>query len=375
MFPLMDPTAWSARPTSPPTATSTRPSSATPWRTWPAQTGVQVHPHTRVTGIDAERRPGRPGAHRPRQHRLRGRRRLRRDVRRRDRPDGRRAGPAGADVAPVRRHRRVPASRRRPARCRPCATPTCSSTTGRRCDGLVMGGYERDRRAVDRRPPDLRRHPGRLQRPAAARGLGPVRGDHRQRPASGCPAMADVGLRKMINGPEAFTPDNEFCLGETEVDGFFVAAGFCAHGIAGAGGIGKVMAEWIVDGDPGMDLWHMDVRRFGRQYRSPSYTLAADAGELRDLLRHRLPRARARGGPAAAHLARRTPGTPSTARRSARSPAGSGSTTTRATPPPATSRCGRAAGPAGCWSPADRRRARGDPRGGRRCSTSRRSPR
>ena len=47
----------------------------------------------------------------------------------------------------------------------------------------------------------------------------------------------------MINGPEAFTPDNEFCLGETEVAGFFVAAGFCAHGIAGAGGIGKVMAE------------------------------------------------------------------------------------------------------------------------------------
>ena len=58
------------------------------------------------------------------------------------------------------------------------------------------------------------------------------------------------------------------------MDGFFVAAGFCAHGIAGAGGIGKVMAEWIVDGDPGMDVWHMDVRRFGRQYRSPSYTLA-----------------------------------------------------------------------------------------------------
>ena len=57
------------------------------------------------------------------------------------------------------------------------------------------------------------------------------------------PAMADVGLRKVINGPEAFTPDNEFLLGETEVDGFFVAAGFCAHGIAGAGGIGKVMAE------------------------------------------------------------------------------------------------------------------------------------
>ena len=78
----------------------------------------------------------------------------------------------------------------------------------------------------------------------------------------------------MINGPEAFTPDNEFCLGETEVAGLFVAAGFCAHGIAGAGGIGRVMAEWIVDGEPSFDVWHMDVNRFGRQYRSPQFTLA-----------------------------------------------------------------------------------------------------
>jgi 4-methylaminobutanoate oxidase (formaldehyde-forming) len=85
--------------------------------------------------------------------------------------------------------------------------------------------------------------------------------------------MGDVGLRKLINGPEAFTPDNEFCLGETEVAGFFVAAGFCAHGIAGTGGIGKVMAEWVVEGEPSLDVWHMDIRRFGRQYRSPSYTL------------------------------------------------------------------------------------------------------
>ena len=88
------------------------------------------------------------------------------------------------------------------------------------------------------------------------------------------PAMADVGLRKMINGPEAFTPDNEFCLGETEVGGFFVAAGFCAHGIAGAGGIGKMVAEWVVEGEPSLDLWHMDISRFGVAYRSPSYAHA-----------------------------------------------------------------------------------------------------
>jgi len=62
-------------------------------------------------------------------------------------------------------------------------------------------------------------------------------------------------------------------LGETEVGGFFVAAGFCAHGIAGAGGIGKVVAEWVVSGEPQMDLWHMDIRRFGAAYRSPSFTM------------------------------------------------------------------------------------------------------
>jgi 4-methylaminobutanoate oxidase (formaldehyde-forming) len=87
------------------------------------------------------------------------------------------------------------------------------------------------------------------------------------------PVMADVGLKTFINGPEAFTPDNEFCLGETAVAGFFVAAGFCAHGIAGAGGIGKVMAEWVLEGEPGLDLWHMDISRFGDAYRSPSYTV------------------------------------------------------------------------------------------------------
>ena len=51
--------------------------------------------------------------------------------------------------------------------------------------------------------------------------------------------MDEITVTRLINGPEAFTPDNEFCLGESEVRGFFVAAGFCAHGLAGAGGIGR----------------------------------------------------------------------------------------------------------------------------------------
>jgi glycine/D-amino acid oxidase-like deaminating enzyme len=88
------------------------------------------------------------------------------------------------------------------------------------------------------------------------------------------PAMEDVRVTKLINGPEGFTPDNEFCLGETAVRGLFVAAGFCAHGLAGAGGVGHVMAEWIDGGEMPMDLWSMDVRRFGEHFRSPRYTLA-----------------------------------------------------------------------------------------------------
>ena len=53
-----------------------------------------------------------------------------------------------------------------------------------------------------------------------------------------------------------------------------MAAGFSAHGIAGAGGIGRQVATWIVDGEPELDLWKMDIRRFGPAYRSQSYTLA-----------------------------------------------------------------------------------------------------
>ena len=87
------------------------------------------------------------------------------------------------------------------------------------------------------------------------------------------PELADAEIVQLVNGPEAFTPDGEFILGPSEVDGFWVAAGFCAHGIAGAGGMGRLVAEWIIDGQPGLDAWEMDSRRFGAQYRSREYAL------------------------------------------------------------------------------------------------------
>jgi glycine cleavage system aminomethyltransferase T/glycine/D-amino acid oxidase-like deaminating enzyme len=87
------------------------------------------------------------------------------------------------------------------------------------------------------------------------------------------PELADAEIVQLVNGPEAFTPDGEFILGPSPVKGFWVAAGFCAHGIAGAGGMGRLMAEWIIEGQPGLDAWEMDSRRFGPQYTSRQYAL------------------------------------------------------------------------------------------------------
>ncbi len=77
------------------------------------------------------------------------------------------------------------------------------------------------------------------------------------------PALAETGIKKFYNGPESFTPDNQFILGEApELDGFYVAAGFNSVGIASAGGAGLALAQWIIDGDPGSDLTAVDIRRF-----------------------------------------------------------------------------------------------------------------
>ena len=81
----------------------------------------------------------------------------------------------------------------------------------RRCGGLVMGGYERNPAALG-----AGRHPGRLQRQAAAPGLAALRGDQRRAPFARVPAMADAGVTQLINGPEASRPDNEFILGESD---------------------------------------------------------------------------------------------------------------------------------------------------------------
>lgn len=79
------------------------------------------------------------------------------------------------------------------------------------------------------------------------------------------PVLAEAEIRKFMNGPESFTPDNKFILGEApELKNFYVAAGFNSQGVLSGAGVGKAMSEWIVEGGPTMDLSELDIARFAR---------------------------------------------------------------------------------------------------------------
>jgi glycine cleavage system aminomethyltransferase T/glycine/D-amino acid oxidase-like deaminating enzyme len=86
------------------------------------------------------------------------------------------------------------------------------------------------------------------------------------------PALETAPVRRHVNGPESFTPDGRYLLGEApECKGFFVAAGFNSIGIASGAGAGRAVAEWIVGGEPPMDLWDVDIRRVAPFQGNPSY--------------------------------------------------------------------------------------------------------
>jgi 4-methylaminobutanoate oxidase (formaldehyde-forming) len=81
------------------------------------------------------------------------------------------------------------------------------------------------------------------------------------------PALQKAGIKQLLNGPESFTPDGNFILGEgPEQSGVFIGAGFNAFGIASGGGAGMALAEWAAKGEPPFDLWSVDIRRFGRPH-------------------------------------------------------------------------------------------------------------
>ncbi len=121
--------------------------------------------------------------------------------------------------------------------------------------GLLYGTYEQDPRhwsrgatpadfGMDLLPPDLDRIAPNLER-AAER----------------VPCLATAGLRRVVNGPLVVSPDGNPVVGPVG-PGLFVAAGVLA-GFSQCGGIGLALANWIADGEPGMDVWAMDVARFG----------------------------------------------------------------------------------------------------------------
>jgi 4-methylaminobutanoate oxidase (formaldehyde-forming) len=86
------------------------------------------------------------------------------------------------------------------------------------------------------------------------------------------PPLERAEIKTFMNGPESFTPDNNFIMGEApELKNFFVAAGFNSIGIASAGGAGRALAEWIVQGEPTLDLWPVDIRRFARVHDDQNF--------------------------------------------------------------------------------------------------------
>ncbi len=132
--------------------------------------------------------------------------------------------------------------------------------------GLVMGGYEPNPRAwADAGIPEgfeFKLLPNDLEHfePIMELAVGRV------------PAMQTAGIKAFINGPESFTPDGNFILGEApEVRGIYVGAGFNAFGIAAGGGAGMALAEWVARGEPPYDLWPVDIRRFGQNHRDTSW--------------------------------------------------------------------------------------------------------
>ena len=86
------------------------------------------------------------------------------------------------------------------------------------------------------------------------------------------PVLESAQIRDFLTGIESFTPDNRYMLGEApELRNFFVATGFNSIGIASAAGAGKAVAEWIVEGEPTMDLWDVDIRRCFKFQGNPRY--------------------------------------------------------------------------------------------------------
>ncbi|MGB0207276.1 MAG: GcvT family protein [Candidatus Puniceispirillaceae bacterium] len=98
------------------------------------------------------------------------------------------------------------------------------------------------------------------------------------------PVLEQAGIQTFFNGPESFTPDDRYMLGEApELKRFFVAAGFNSVGIQSAGGAGMALAQWIDRGRPQMDIWDVDIRRV-HPFQSNRHYLSERVSETLGLL-------------------------------------------------------------------------------------------
>jgi 4-methylaminobutanoate oxidase (formaldehyde-forming) len=123
--------------------------------------------------------------------------------------------------------------------------------------GLVVGGYEDNTIAFARngipKPFAQELLPGNFDRFEQLAKLAAKR----------TPIINQVGVRQLLNGPIPYSADADFVMGKApELDNYFVCAGFL-YGIAAGGGAGRMMAEWILEGRPSLNLWPLDIRRFG----------------------------------------------------------------------------------------------------------------
>ena len=98
------------------------------------------------------------------------------------------------------------------------------------------------------------------------------------------PILEKAGIRKFFSGPESFTPDTQYLLGETsEVKNLFTCCGFNSIGIASAGGAGRVTAEWIINGHINEDLFSLDIKRFQKFHSSKKFIMERVTETLGDL--------------------------------------------------------------------------------------------
>ncbi|MHA1189112.1 MAG: GcvT family protein [Alphaproteobacteria bacterium] len=133
---------------------------------------------------------------------------------------------------------------------------------------LVIGGYEDDTVPFGVRgvPGDFSRQllPDNLER------FAPLA----ENAAAVTPIVGEIGIRTVINGPIPYSADGDFVMGRPPgFDNLMVASGFL-YGIAAGGGAGEAIAQWILDGRPALDLWPLDIRRFGPHHNSASFLSA-----------------------------------------------------------------------------------------------------